>query len=290
MFTRALLRPVYEALPFRAMSDLSAEQKALNSILSRLDVQRDGEDRFVGRSQRMGPPRIFGGLVAGQAVVAAARTISGLSPHSLHAYFLAPGRPEESIEYRVDRIKEGRNFHARQVTASQGPRVIFSMTASFTRPERGISHQDPMPDAPDPESLKPRRSGFGPMVWPVESRECDPSFREAAERGQRLMWIRPSAPLPEDPALHVGLIVFASDMSLVMTGALPHRELRRRPRGGASLDHTMWFHQMTPFDDWMLYTMNTPAAHGGRPLIHGAMYRRDGTRVVSVAQEGLIRS
>lgn len=263
--------------------------RAVAGVLDRLDVTRDGEDAFVGHGRGGGATRLFGGLVAGQAVVAAARTVEALPLHSLHAYFLQPGDPARDIHFQVERLKEGRNFHARHVVGRQEGRVIFSMQASFCRAEPGISHQDPMPEAPEPDAVEERGWGFWGNASPVRVRDCDGSFEAAAERGMRRLWIRPTAALPEDPVLHLALLVFASDMSLMMTGVLPHPELRERPRGGASLDHALWLHRALPFDDWMLYTMQTPAAHAGRPLITGAMYRRDGTRVASVAQEGLIR-
>src|SRR5262245_31056255 len=102
------------------MSEPSMEQKALGSLLKRLDV-RAGEqpDEFIAEPTRQPGSRLFGGLVAGQAMVAAARTVTGLSPHSLHAYFLEPGDPNQRIRYRVERLKEGRNFHARSVIAYQ---------------------------------------------------------------------------------------------------------------------------------------------------------------------------
>lgn len=275
------------------MNEASVEQKAIAGILKRLDVRTDPDagsgDAFIAEPTRQPGPRLFGGLVAGQAAIAAARTVSGLSLHSLHAYFLQPGDPEQEVRYRVERLKEGKNFHARLVTGVQGDRVIFSMQASFVRPEPGLAHQDPMPEAPMPEDVGDSGFGFWGASSPVRMRDCDGGFERASERGLRRTWIRPAAELPEDPVLHLGLLVFASDMSLVMTGLLPHPELRRRPRGGASLDHALWFHRPPAFDDWLLYTMQTPAAHAGRPLITGAMFRRDGTRVVSVAQEGLIR-
>lgn len=263
--------------------------RAVEAVLGRLNVAADGADAFFAtRGGGMGP-RLFGGLVAGQAVVAAARTVDSLPLHSLHAYFLQPGNPELDIRYRVERLKEGRNFHVRQVTGRQDDRVIFSMQASFCRPEAGISHGNAMPDVPAPEAVGEHGWGFWGNSSPVRIRDCDGSFDAAAEQGERRLWIRPAAALPEDPVLHLALLVFASDMSLMMTGLLPHPELRSRQRGGASLDHALWLHRPVAFDDWLLYTMQTPVAHAGRPLVTGAMYRRDGTRVVSVAQEGLIR-
>jgi acyl-CoA thioesterase-2 len=280
------------------MSEQSTEEvRAVSALLKRLDVQPAGDDasglkdQFVGHTSQGGGMRLFGGMVAGQAAVAAARTVEGFQLHSLHAYFLQPGDPAHDVHYRVDRLKEGKNFHARQVTGTQQGRVIFSMQASFSRALPGFSHQDPMPAAPEPETLGERGFGFWGSGSPVRMRDCDGgNFERSAENGLRRVWMRPAAALPEDPVLHLGMLVFASDMTLVMTGILPHPELRGRPRGGASLDHALWFHRTLPFDDWMLYTMQTPAAFASRPLLTGAMYRRDGTRVVSVAQEGLIRT
>ncbi len=271
-------------------SSEAQEAKVVAALLKRLDVVPDGADRFKGLAAQGGGPRLFGGLVAGQAVVAAARTVEGLQIHSLHAYFLQPGDPSLDLCFQIERLKEGKNFHVRQVTGRQGERIVFSMQASFARAEAGFAHQDPMPSAPAPETLGERGFGFWGAGSPVRMRDCDAgSFEQAARNGIRRVWMRPAAALPEDPVLHLGMLVFASDMTLVMTGLLPHPELRARPRGGASLDHAVWFHRLLPFDDWMLYTMQTPAAHAGRPWMTGAMYRRDGTRVVSVAQEGLIR-
>lgn len=269
----------------------SPEERAVRSVLQRLDVPRESDNRFVAEGTPHAGPRMFGGLVAGQAMVAAARTVEGgLQPHSLHAYFLQPGDPLQPVTYEVQRIKEGKNFHARQVTGSQEDRVIFSLQASFLRPEPGFEHQDPMPEAPAPESIDGEHFGFWGRASPMRLRECAPAIDPATgQPTMRRLWIQPVAALPEDPVLHLGLIVFASDMSLVGTGMLPHPELRHLRRGAASLDHAMWFHRPVSFDGWLLYTMETPAAHGSRALIHGAMYRRDGTRLVSVTQEGLLR-
>jgi len=83
-------------------------------------------------------------------------------------------------------------------------------------------------------------------------------------------------------------VVYASDRSLLDTAWRPHAD--RGSLTGASLDHAMWFHQVPCFDDWLLYTMKSPAAAGGRGLAIGAIYDRQGRRTVTVAQEGVLRS
>jgi acyl-CoA thioesterase II len=290
----------------------ATQRPAAETAGSGLDVfllDEDGPGSFVGSG---GPaaPRLFGGQVAAQAFLAAARSLEAGSEHrihSLHGYFLRPGRGGEPIRYAVRALKDGRNFSARDVVASQGGEAIFSAHLSFTRREDGIAHLEAaMPDAPDPAALAqeaeggeepaaPGSTGFALpehtrfREGPVEVRTCDPEPDDGRPLpSRRRLWIRPRAPLPEDPLLHTAVIVWVSDRSLIRTGARPHGVSRGRRRG-ASLDHALWFHRDVHFDDWWLYVMESPVAHHARALIQGAMYRRDGSRVVSVAQEALIR-
>ena len=87
-----------------------------------------------------GHNRLFGGLVAAQATMAALRTVSApFVLHSLHSYFLLPGRAAEAIQLQVTHDKAGRNFHARTVRAFQGEELIYQLQASFMRPEAGVS-------------------------------------------------------------------------------------------------------------------------------------------------------
>jgi len=57
----------------------------------------------------------------------------------------------------------------------------------------------------------------------------------------------------------------------------------------ASIDHAMWFHRPFRFDDWLLYDMDGPSAHGARGFARGRWFTRDGVLIASTAQEGLIR-
>src|SRR5262249_43758271 len=108
---------------------------------------------FRGRSPQEMRQRVFGGQVAGQALVAAGRTVEGGVVHSLHAYFLRAGDPSVPILYQVDRIRDGKTFTTRRVVAIQHGRAIFTLSASFQPDEPGPEHQATMPDAPDPETL-----------------------------------------------------------------------------------------------------------------------------------------
>ncbi len=104
----------------------------------------------------------------------------------------------------------------------------------------------------------------------------------------RRVWMRPRGTLPADPLVHAAVLVYASDRTLLRTAARPHGATWRL-RVGASLDHAVWVHRPARFDEWLLFVSESPVAHAARALLLGAMYRPDGVRVASVAQEGLLR-
>jgi acyl-CoA thioesterase-2 len=127
--------------------------RALETLLSILDIETLEVNLFRGLSPQVGWQRVFGGQVIGQALVAAHRTVNGRLAHSLHAYFLRAGDPAVPIIYEVDRIRDGGSFSTRRVVAIQHGQAIFSMAASFHKPEQGLQHQIKMPELPAPESL-----------------------------------------------------------------------------------------------------------------------------------------
>ena len=122
-------------------------QEALDDLISLLDLEPIEVNLFRGLSPDEDRQRVFGGQVAGQALVAAARTIEepGRLVHSLHAYFLRPGDPKVPIVYEVDRIRDGKSFSTRRVVAIQHGRAIFNLQASFHDQEPGLDHQNAAP-------------------------------------------------------------------------------------------------------------------------------------------------
>lgn len=275
-----------------------AEQSPVARLVEILEPESLDPHTFAA-STGTGEGRLFGGLVAAQAVVAAGRTVDGGSLHSLHAYFLRPGRTGEPVRLLVDRIRDGRTFTTRRVVVEQRGEAIFNLAASFARPERGIAHQDPMPEAPPPdglpdwEEMRARALGNANRLrpgQPIEIRVCEPEEPEPGRtlRAERRVWMRPRGVPPEDPLLQAALLVYASDRTLLGTAARPHG-LGWGHRSGASLDHAVWLHRPVRFDDWMLYVTRSPVAYAARGLVLGAMYATDGVHTASVAQEGLVR-
>src|SRR5580692_11553822 len=119
--------------------------EALDRLLDLLDLEQIEVDIFRGRSPDERRQRVFGGQVAGQALVAAGRTVPADRPvHSLHAYFIRPGDPTVPLIYTVERVRDGRSFTTRRVTAIQHGKTIFTLSASFAVLEPGFEHADTM--------------------------------------------------------------------------------------------------------------------------------------------------
>lgn len=283
-------------------------QTALDTVLAILDLEVIEVNLFRGVSPDVDRQRVFGGQVAGQALVAAARTVdTGADTearlvHSLHAYFLRPGDPKAPILYEVDRIRDGRSFTTRRVVAIQHGRAIFNLAASFHIEEPGPVHAIEMPDVPGPDETPDirelleavgRADDYFDRPRPIEMRYVtNPPF----DRGEPLpprqqVWMRANGTLPDDPLVHTVFLTYASDLTLLDTTLLPHGLSSWRDESimMASLDHAMWFHGGFRADEWFLYDQHTPATGGGRGLASGYVYGVDGTLAASVMQEGLIR-
>ncbi|WP_395109948.1 acyl-CoA thioesterase II [Actinomadura sp. SCN-SB] len=283
-------------------------KESLKALLDLLDLEQIEHEIFRGRSPEERRQRVFGGQVAGQALVAAGRTVPVNRPvHSLHAYFIRPGDPLVPIVYTVDRVRDGRSFTTRRVTAIQQGKAIFVMSASFQIVEEGPSHQAAMPEVEPPETLPTSLERLRPIFGetgatefvhqrPFDVRHATPLTWEAAEdpslaTPESKVWLRVDGELPDDPLLHVCLMTYASDLTLLDTVLLNHGlAWGDRRTMGASLDHAMWFHRPFRADEWLLYYQDTPFAGGARGLARGQVFTRSGELVVSVMQEGLIRT
>ncbi|MEU1196356.1 acyl-CoA thioesterase II [Streptomyces sp. NPDC005813] len=280
-------------------------------LVDLLDLEQIEVNIFRGRSPQESLQRVFGGQVAGQALVAAGRTTERDRPvHSLHAYFLRPGRPGVPIVYQVERVRDGRSFTTRRVTAVQQGRTIFNLTASFHKPEEGsFEHQlPPAREVPDPESLPTvtqeieehlgalpealermaRRQPFD-IRYADRLRWTPEEIKDAEPRSA--VWMRAVGPLGDDPLVHTCALTYASDMTLLDAVRIPVEPLwGRRGFDMASLDHAMWFHRPFRADEWFLYDQESPIATGGRGLARGRIYDLQGRLLVSVVQEGLFRA
>jgi acyl-CoA thioesterase-2 len=283
------------------------EKSPMQHLLAILDLEKLEENIFRGVSPQIGWQRVFGGQVIAQALVAAQRTVAAdRFVHSLHAYFMRPGDPSVPILYQVERIRDGGSFTTRRVVAVQHGHAIFALSASFQLDEGGYDHQATMPPVPMPEDLM-GEDEFKAMFlekapepvrryWqrprPIEFRPVSLAHYLTKDKlePRQDVWVRALGEVPQDRHICAVVLAYISDMTLLDASLYPHGSSVFDPSiQAASLDHAMWFHRPFSFDDWLLYSQDSPSASGARGMTRGSIYTRSGVLIASVAQEGLIR-
>lgn len=285
---------------------MAYSNNTIEELLALMELETLEVNLFRGESRDIGTPRVFGGQVLAQSIIAASRTVDEGTIHSLHAYFLRAGDATAPIVYDVDRNRDGRSFKSRRVVAIQHGRPIFTLAASFQLEQEGLTHQFDMPDVPMPEELSSEsnvpedkieqipplmRRWFnrtGPFDFrPVEKVDI---FNPSPRPPHKHIWFRLSEKIDASELMHRALMAYASDFHLVGTATLPHGvSMITDDLVMASLDHAMWFHRPVRVDDWLLYACDSPSSSGGRGLARGLIFDRRGRLVASTMQEGMIR-
>lgn len=280
----------------------------LRRLIDRIGrIAPSGGDRFVIEPAVGAFDRVYGGQSLAESMLAAARTVdAGRRLNSAHCYFLRLGDPQRPIHYGVDRLRDTRSFSVRQVRAEQEGQAILTATFSFAAPSAGMTHQEPMPEAPDPEAVLPRDVALLAMhdgqlpknvgvPWPIDLRHVDqPPWEPQIGSGRHRVWMRVDEALPDDPMLHDCLLLYASDLTMADAVTNQHpivweNLIAGQGLFGASLDHAFWLHVPARLDRWLLHVQESTRAADGRGFATGRFFDRDGTLIASVAQEIFIK-
>jgi acyl-CoA thioesterase-2 len=273
-----------------------------------LDLEQLDSNLFRSRaSQRNLGGALFGGQILGQGLKAAALTVEGRKPHSLHGYFLLPGSVEVPVIYDVEMTRDGGSFSTRRIVARQRARTIFSMEVSFHREEQGYEHdteldvQVPEPDAmlntrqladryaeqlPDIARERMQRQ----LAMELRPINFEDFYLRRAQSARGLYWLRAASPVPADAVSQQAGLAYLSDFILGSIVTLKHTNSAFEGRAMmASLDHAMWFHRDVDLTDWILVDAQSPFASGGRGLVRAQIFNRQRKLIASVAQEALVR-
>ncbi|QMU76218.1 acyl-CoA thioesterase II [Streptacidiphilus sp. PB12-B1b] len=286
------------------------QPSTISSFVDLLRLDDIDLNLFRGWCHAGAPLRAFGGQVAAQALVAAGRTVpAGRLVHSLHGYFMRPGDPRRPLVYEVERLRDGRSYATRRVTAIQRGEAVFTLSASFKVPEESPERQRAVPLLPDPELLPDPYADWaddgtggywattGRLTLDMRTVPSGSTSLPGRQTGveEQYVWLKSASPLPgDDPLMHVCALAYLSDLTLASTAAMHLQRPRAERRGPsrislASLDHAMWFHRPFRADEWLLFAQRSPSAGDGRGLAQGEFYTRDGRLVASVVQEALVR-
>jgi acyl-CoA thioesterase-2 len=281
----------------------------VNDLMNLLNLEKINETEFKGYNKTVGSPNVFGGQVLAQAINAVSRTInSNRVLHSMHSYFLEPGNLDLPIMYNVSIVRDGGSFSVRRVTAHQRDITIFILSASFHRKEEGYNHQIDIPkDIKQPEQLLSwtdmlhkfgdaipmRTKGFMEIERPIEFKpvEVVNPFNKENLPPFTNVWFKLNGDTTNlDLASKQQILTYISDYNIL--AAAMNRHASKAHWGNtqtASLDHSMWYFRDFNFDDWMLYSIESPNTSNARGFAKGNIFSRDGNLIASVAQEGLMR-
>jgi acyl-CoA thioesterase-2 len=278
----------------------------LEELLHILVLENIGEDRFIGTSQDLGWGAIYGGQFLAQGLRACQHTVlEDRRAHSIQAYFLKWSFAKYPVEYRVERLRDGRSFSSRRVLAYQEGVLVFSMQIGFQISEGGLEHQLPVSTEKRPDELLSEED-----IAKKYPERYPPHFRVRAQRDRafdvrplvdanpfhpkvlppkRSFWCRANGAVPNDPNLHQCLALWMTDGPILSTSLFPHGMSWSTPGLQiTSLDHVLWFHRDIDVCQWFYYDLDSPTSGGGRGFGRGSLIQ-EGRLVGTVMQEGLIR-
>ncbi|KAK7505850.1 hypothetical protein BaRGS_00003121 [Batillaria attramentaria] len=310
-----------------AFEQTTENEENLESIITKSFLNLEKLDVDLYRSRTLWQPRggraVFGGQVVGQALAAASYSVQpDHHAHSIHCYFLRPavqvvsGNVTIPILYTVDRTRDGNIYSSRNIKAMQEGKAIFSMQASFKTAETDpFQHQFTMPSVPPPEDCVDVNELLTKAVGGEKAREYQKGIRHRVSdedmailrrpvskemyysskplTARRCVWLKTAGHLGDDYKMHQCCAAYMSDSILLGTATLPYASGHRNARGKffmTSVDHAVWFHSEFRADEWLLYEMESPVCGEGRAFITGRMWTQDGRLVISVTQEGVVRT
>lgn len=278
-------------------------------LIKLLTLKSIDKNTFEGNSVTIGSPNVFGGQVIAQSLNAAYRTIpEDRILHSLHSYFLEAGNLEIPIIYDVEEVRDGGSFSTRRVKASQNNKTIFILAASFHKKQEGFEHQkDIKKDIKQPEELlswSDMIEQFGDFLpksfkkylsieRPIDFKpvEVNNPLEKKDLPAHEDVWFKLKGNINGlDLNIKQQILSYISDYNVLNAAFKPNAS--RANYGNtqtASLDHSMWFYRNFDFNDWMLFSAESPNSYGARGFARGNIFTRDGKLVASFAQEGLMR-
>ena len=280
---------------------------SVTELVDLLDLEEIEVGLFRGRQTETALQRVFGGQVLAQGLVAASRTVpEDRRLHSMHGYFIRPGRTDLPIVFDVEtsataaRSRRGGPWPDRVARSSSSPRPRSTRRgrgrarghrarrrARIRRTARRRARCCPRRPA------APRRCGSGvgrpggPLRGRLTTAGRRPGRSGASGAGSGLdPHVR--RPLGDDRTPAPGALAYASDLTLLSASTTPHGRIIGLNVQAASIDHAMWFHRPFRADQWLLYDQVSPSASSALGLSTARLFQ-DGALVCTVAQEGLIR-
>ncbi len=284
---RARLAPATPASEHDDMAHID-----LDGLLGCFAIERRGDDEYTAPNVEMAYYRIFGGQLLAQTIAVAAAD-TGKLVKSVHVVFPREGLIAESVRFLVERPHDGRAFATRRITGVQdsGKPILVAQISCHTPEESALEVDTEGPEVGRPEDATPTELDMIPFETRVVGGVdlADRTVRPAAYAA----WLRVDRTLPDDPAVHQGVLAWCSDLTLIGTTLLPVEGYSQADSPErlhtAPVTHSLWFHRPFRIDDWVLLAQQGNSLSGARGFGTGHAFGADGALVASYAQEAMIR-
>jgi acyl-CoA thioesterase II len=263
-------------------------------LLDMMDVRPDGDGCYVSTAHTDGyRPVVEGSQMLGQAVVAAGRLLPGRRVVSAGMLFLRAADAQAPLSFALDELSRGRTFAGVAVQVSQHSRCCAAGTLLLDATAPAVvSHAAPAPDVPGPYECPSYDMG----VTGRDVRVVDDAYTNdpSAPAGPPVLdcWVR-FRELPDDPALHAGLLAqFTGHMSIA-TALRPHEgvgqaEAHRTLSMGINAIN-LSLHRAVRADEWMLYHHHSTFAGDGMTHAECRVYNERGSLLASFTVDAMVR-
>lgn len=266
-----------------------------------LDVRPDGSGRpgeaeawtTVARADWRRPV-VEASQMLGQCVVAAMRQAGGRRVVSSHLVVPRIADARHPVCITLDEVSAGRTFTTLAATVHQGDRVVATGTFLLdATAEDVVRHAEPMPDVPGPLDCP----AYDMAVTGRDLRIVDDAYTgepDAPVGPPELdTWVRFRG-VPDDPAIHAGLLAQYTGHMSIAAALRPHAGV-----GQAAAHVTLStginaialsFHGDVRADRWLLYHHRSTVAVDGMTHSECRVHDEDGALVASFTVDAMVRA
>jgi len=267
----------------------------MTTFFESLDLTETSAGRFQGRSVQLGGRPVFGGQLLAQAIMAASQLEPDRSVRSLSVAFPRTGDPRQPIDITTAVMHHGRTLSSLRATFTQGDRVVCEATIVTDTDDDDdvMRYADAMAQVagPDGATPAPLLSEQGAEVRVAGG--GDIFARHADGPAELLTWVRWPHLTAVDRATHSAVAVWYTDALLIAASMRPvdglDISMAHKFVSTGVLTHTVSFHAPIDASQWHLVENRVAFAGGGRIYGTGSIYTESGSRVMSFAQNSMVR-
>jgi acyl-CoA thioesterase II len=255
-----------------------------------VDPIDEGSARAPTFARNVAGGGLFGGQVIAQCVSACAHTVpAGAVPDSIEVNLLGTGRSGDDLEFRIERIRDGRALQHRDVRAYQGDTLIARATVTSTVPVEGPDWQSvPMPEVGEPDladtASQSWAGGLARSLFDV----VPPAPAADGARSSHPLWLRLAFEPPENAWFRAAVLSFWSDFGPGANARATH-EAEVGPISTLSATHSVWFHRPARLAHWHLFDVHTESLAGNQGFVRARLFEDSGALVASIAQRVFLR-